>query len=115
MGVALVEPGGFLTTFMDRLMKPSDTKLLKEYGEFAGAPASMLAGFEENLANTPEQNPQNVADAILKLIETPASDRPFRTTVDALGMGEPVEKYNEHLAQITNGIYGTLGIEGMLG
>lgn len=114
VGVALVEPGGFPTTFMDRLMKPSDTERLEEYGDFAGAPAGMLAGFEETLANTPEQNPQNVADAMLKLIETPASDRPFRTTVDALGMGEHVAKYNEHLAQITNGIYGALGIEGML-
>jgi hypothetical protein len=31
-----------------------------------------------------------------------------------MGMGDPIQSYNEQLEQITRGIYKTLGIEAML-
>ncbi len=105
----LVEPGGFPTSFIDRLMKPSDTSRNADYGDFAGAPAAALAGFEEALAANPAQDPALVASAIVKLVNTPAGERPFRTVVDKMGMGEPVEAYNQHLAEITRGIYTAFG------
>ncbi|NJK88102.1 MAG: SDR family oxidoreductase [Myxococcales bacterium] len=57
---AIVEPGGFATTFMDNLMRPSDRSRESEYGELAGAPEAALRGFHELLANSPAQDPQNV-------------------------------------------------------
>ena len=110
----LVEPGGFATTFMDSLMKPSDTSRDAEYGEMAGAPALALEGFEAALAGNPAQDPQLVADAVLSLVEAPAGERPFRTVVDKMGMGDPIEGYNEHLAKVTNGIYTAFGMADML-
>lgn len=110
----LVEPGGFPTSFIDRLMKPSDVSREAEYGEMAQAPAAALANFEQTLAANPQQNPQLVADAITKLVETPAGQRPFRTVVDKLGMGNPIEGYNNHLAEITTGIYTAFGAADML-
>jgi NAD(P)-dependent dehydrogenase (short-subunit alcohol dehydrogenase family) len=110
----IVEPGGFPTTFMDRLMRPSDASRDVDYGDLADAPASALAGFEAALAANPQQDPQLVADAIAKLVGTPAGARPFRTVVDKLGMGGPVEAYNQHLAEVTTGIYTAFGMADML-
>jgi hypothetical protein len=106
----LVEPGGFPTSFIDRLMKPGDVSRQTEYGEMAQAPTAALANFEQALA----ANPQLVADAIAKLVETPSGQRPFRTVVDKLGMGDPIEGYNDHLADVTTGVYTGFGMADML-
>ncbi len=110
----LLEPGGFPTTFVDRLMRPSDTSRDADYGDFAAAPAAALEGFEEALAANPAQDPALVAQAIVDLVDTPAGERPFRTVVDKMGMGEPVEAYNQHLAEVTRGIYTAFGTADML-
>jgi NAD(P)-dependent dehydrogenase (short-subunit alcohol dehydrogenase family) len=110
----LVEPGGFPTSFIDRLMKPADVSRQAEYVEMADAPTAALANFEQALAANPQQDPQLVADAIVKLVEMPAGQRPFRTVVDKLGMGDPIEGYNNHLAEVTTGIYTAFGMADML-
>lgn len=110
----LVEPGGFPTTFIDNLMKPSDKTREAEYGDFMQAPHGMLAGFEQALEANTEQRPQKVADAISNLLEIPYGEKPMRTTVDYMGMGENIDKYNEMLHNITHGIYSAFGTEGML-
>ena len=110
----IVEPGGFPTSFMDRLMKPGDSSREAEYGDFAQAPAAALANFEQALEANPQQDPQNVADAISDLIDTPAGQRSFRTVVDKMGMGDPIAGYNQHLSEVTSGIYGAFGMEEML-
>ena len=110
----LLEPGGFPTTFVERLMRPSDTSRDADYGDFAAAPAAALEGFEEALAANPAQDPALVAQAIVDLVDTPAGERPFRTVVDKMGMGEPVEAYNQHLAEVTRGIYTAFGTADML-
>jgi hypothetical protein len=95
-------------------MKPGDVSRQAEYGEMAQAPAAALANFEQALAANPQQDPQLVADAIAKLVETPAAQRPFRTVVDKLGMGDPIEGYNDHLAKVTTGVYTAFGMADML-
>ena len=110
----LVEPGGFPTSFMDRLLRPSDTSRTTSFGELAQAPQALFDNFEGALASNPEQNPQLVADAILNVIETPAGQRPMRTVVDKMGMGDHIAKYNDHLQQVTEGIYTAFGMEEML-
>lgn len=112
--VCIVEPGGYPTTFMSNLFKPSDATRDASYGDFAQAPMGLFTGFEQALANNPAQNPQNVADVIAALIDTPAGQRKFRTAVDKMGMGDPINDYNDHLEQITSGTYGAFGMEDML-
>lgn len=112
--VALVEPGGFPTGFIANLMQPSSRDRDAGYGEMAGAPEASLAGFEAFLAENPQQAPQIVADAVVAIVDAPHGSRPFRTEVDRIGMGDPLKGYNDHLEQLTRGIYGSLGIEGML-
>lgn len=115
-GVAscIVEPGGYPTTFMTNLIQPSDATRDESYGDFLHAPKAMFDGFEKALANNPEQNPQKVAEAIAHVVDQPDSDRPFRTVVDSMGMGDHIKGYNDQLDQITRGIYGVFGMEGML-
>jgi NAD(P)-dependent dehydrogenase (short-subunit alcohol dehydrogenase family) len=99
----LVEPGGFPTGFMRNLIMPADTSQNDSYGEMVNAPKQMFENFEGALANNPDQDPQNVADAIAKLINTPAGERPMRVVVDNMGMGTHIEPYNKQLDQIHQG------------
>lgn len=112
--VALVEPGGFPTRFINNLMPPTSRDRDAGYGDMAGAPQATLDGFEDFLAATPEQNPQLVADAVITVLSTTAGERPFRTEVDRIGMAEPLKSYNDHLAQVTAGLFANLGMEDML-
>jgi NAD(P)-dependent dehydrogenase (short-subunit alcohol dehydrogenase family) len=111
----IVEPGGFPTAFAENLMKPSDASQAQSYGEFINAPQAMGQNFGNVLANNPQQDPQRVADAFAALIDKPVGEKPFRTTVDFIGMGDHVEKYNDLLSQVTTGLYTNFGIAGMLG
>jgi NAD(P)-dependent dehydrogenase (short-subunit alcohol dehydrogenase family) len=110
----IVEPGGFPTAFAENLMLPSDTSQAENYGGFIHAPRKMGENFHNVLMNNPQQDPQRVADAFAELIEIPVGEKPFRTTVDFIGMGDHVQKYNEHLGQVTTGLYTNFGIAGML-
>lgn len=112
--VCIVEPGGYPTSFMHALIQPGDTSRDESYGPLAGAPKMMFENFEAALASNEAQDPQNVADAILGLVDTPAGSREFRTVVDKMGMGDPIEGYNKQLAGITEAIYGNFGIGDML-
>ncbi len=112
--IAIVEPGGFPTRFIDNLMQPSSRDRDAGYGEMAGAPKASLEGFEGFLAANPQQNPQLVADAVVEVIGQAPGTRPFRTEVDRIGMAEPLKAYNDHLAQVTTGLLTNLGMEGML-
>lgn len=110
----VVEPGGFPTTFMTSLIEPSDQSRNEAYGDFMNVPAQAGASFGEAMQNNPEQRPQKVADAIANLLAMPYGEKPFRTVVDHMGMGEPIAAYNEKLHDITRAIYSNMGMEGML-
>ena len=110
----IVEPGGYPTSFFGSLIRPSDQSRDAEYGEFMNVPQQSFEGFEQALAANPEQNPQDVADAINGLVEKSAGERPFRTVVDRMGMGDHIQKYNQHLEEVTAGIYGAFGMQDML-
>ena len=78
------------------------------------APKMAFESFEGALASNPAQDPQNVADAITKLIATPSGERPMRTVVDNMGMGTHIEPYNEQLSNIHEGLYNAFGMGDML-
>jgi len=110
----LVEPGGYATSFFDGLLKPSDHSRDEDYQDLSNVMDQSLQGFADAMAQNPEQKPQNVADAIAKLVDTPAGERPFRTLVDKMGMGDQIQSYNDHADKLTNGIYSAFGMADML-
>lgn len=110
----LVEPGGYATSFMHSLIRPSDHSQDASYGDMVNVPQQTFEGFEAALAGNPAQDPQDVAEAIANLIRTPAGERPMRTVVDNMGMGTHVGPYNEQLAQIHEGLFNAFGMGDML-
>ena len=112
--IAIIEPGGFPTRFIDNLMQPTSRDRDPGYGDMASAPKATLEGFEGFLAANPQQAPQLVADAVVAVIDGDPGTRPFRTEVDRIGMAEPLKGYNDHLAQVTLGLFTNLGMEDML-
>jgi len=110
----IVEPGGYPTTFISSLMRPSDPSRNASYAEMNVEPEAFLKGFEQALAANPAQNPQDVANAIVDLIGMPRGQRPFRTVVDKMGMGNHVAAYNASLDNVTHGIYSAFGIDYLL-
>lgn len=112
--VALIEPGAFATAFIEHLAKPSDDARIESLGALAEMPAQRLKAFEQVLANNPEQNPRKVAEAIVDVISAPRGQRPFRTTVDFMGMGQGVEALNKVHSDVTLGTYKAFGTEALL-
>ncbi len=110
----IVEPGGFPTNFFGKLIYPSDQSRNGDYGDFMNVPKQFGDSFSKALESNPEQNPQLVADAISLLVNTVAGQRPFRTTVDKMGMGDPISAYNIQQEQITQGIFKNFRMEDML-
>ncbi len=106
----IIEPGAYATDFGEKLMLPSDTDRLEQLGEFAQAPAQMMESFGENMSGEDAPDPQWVADAVARLVDMPAGQRPFRTVVDGLGMGAPIEEYNKAHETATSTIYNAFGM-----
>ncbi len=77
----IVEPGAFPTSIFAKIGQPADHSRLAEYGDLAKIPQKMGAGFEEMFSGDTAPDPQAVADAIAKLVATPAGRRPLRTLV----------------------------------
>ncbi len=77
----IVEPGAFPTSIFAKIGQPADHSRLVEYGDLAKIPQQMGAGFEEMFSGDTAPDPQEVADAIAKLVATPAGQRPLRTLV----------------------------------
>lgn len=110
----IIEPGAYPTNFIDGLMESSDRSRDATYGDMVHLPKGLVESFEGAMASNPAQNPQNVADAIVALIATPAGERRFRTVVDSLGMGDAVTPFNDAGDQMTGAIYGAFGIGNLL-
>lgn len=110
----IVEPGGFATTFMHSLLRPSDTERSADFNELSAIQEATFQGFEQALQSNPAQDPQRVADAVLTVLETPHGERPIRTVVDFMGMGDAIRPYNEKLQSIMEQIYGQFQMGHML-
>ena len=110
----IVEPGGYGTGIDEAFMHPSDTDRVASYGEYAQAPTAFMDSFAESLQGDNAPDPQNVAEAVAKVVNTPAGQRPFRTVIDDLGMGEPIEGLNRGSEEVTAGIYNAFGMGDML-
>ena len=112
--VVVVEPGGFPTNFFAGLITPSSGSRDPGYGELAAAPQAMVESMGSSLAENPLQKPQIVSDAVVSLIGMAPGSRPFRTEVDHSGMAEPIKPYNAQLEKVTEQLFTSYGMEGML-
>lgn len=110
----IVEPGGFPTAFMSGMITPSDNDRMNAYGEMANLPQTSINGYVAYVESIPEQRPERVAEAVVKLVNTPFGKKPFRTVVDFSGLKQAIENYNEVLNQTTKAIYTANGVDNLL-
>ncbi|MDK1311044.1 SDR family oxidoreductase [Pseudoalteromonas ardens] len=109
----IVQPGGFGTDFGANLLRSSDKAVTESYGEHADAPEQMWAGTEQGHDADNAPSPQMVADAVLALLQTEVSERPFRTTVDGSGLNPVIEAVNEAREKAMQHIYAAYGMDAM--
>jgi len=94
--VAIVEPGAFPTEMSQKTNPASDASVYEGYSAIADVPGKMMAAIG-GLIQAHNPNPQDVADAIVKLIGLEKGKRPLRTVVDPI-TGEFIEATNQAIA-----------------
>jgi NAD(P)-dependent dehydrogenase (short-subunit alcohol dehydrogenase family) len=105
----IVQPGAFPTDFGPGMQVGADQARAAGYGPLENG----LQQFGESLAkmfSVPDPpNPQEVADAIVDLVETPAGRRPARVVVDRL-TGQGPTSLNEAHATVQRAVLGGIGM-----
>ena len=92
--VVLIQAGAFPTEVNNKGLYAADTVRAAEYGAVAGILEKMGEGLGQLFASPNAPNPQDVPDAVKKLVDTPAGKRPHRVVVDSL-TGDPLHALNE--------------------
>ena len=107
--VSVVQPGAYPTELGSTEPDGADQDRAAGYGPLAGA----LAGFHRQAAamkaSPTAPDPQEVADAIVRLVEAPAGQRPARVSVDASN-GPFVPRLNEAHAQVQRELLHAMGM-----
>jgi NAD(P)-dependent dehydrogenase (short-subunit alcohol dehydrogenase family) len=93
---AIIEPGTYPTSISANRQVAADAKRLALYQ--AGMDAFMRSFYAENRSATPP-NPQEVADAVARVITQPAGERPLRTVVATAAQRQAPQALNEAATQ----------------
>ena len=107
----IVEPGPYPTHLLANSPGPVGAERLDGYGQLAGIRDQFIAQFEQLFASAEAPNPQEVANAILRLVNTPAGERAMRTVC---GVDFGANKVNETVAPLQAGVLRALGMEQMV-
>ncbi|MBA3544884.1 MAG: hypothetical protein H0T76_00220 [Nannocystis sp.] len=94
------------------MLAPADPERPAGHGPLAQLPEQIGAGLAGMFSGDGAPKPQAVADAIVKLIDTPAGSRPLRTVVDAHPEG--AQAINQVCEQIQAGALAAMGLGGLL-
>jgi len=99
----VIEPGAFATPIMGKLEPGEDPGRRAGYGEMTDVPEKIKARIGGSRAN-----PQEIADAVLRIIETPAGQRQMRYRVGPGGPG--VERINALTDEVQAEVLEAFGI-----
>jgi NAD(P)-dependent dehydrogenase (short-subunit alcohol dehydrogenase family) len=109
----ILQPGAFGTDFGKNSLPPAEADRVSGYGAAAKIQEQMGAAFAHMFSGPDVPDPQLVADAVLKLIETPSGERPLRTVVDPL-TGQGTTAINGVAAQVQAGALEAMGMKSLL-
>lgn len=108
----ILEPGPYPTNLGANALAAGDPVRLTEYGELAQLPQRMMEGLAAMFAGPNAPNPQDVPDAIVRLIETSPGERPLRTL---LGSGSAaLTELNALTERIQAALFTAQGMAAML-
>lgn len=108
----IVEPGPFPSNLLSSSPEPSDHGVLASYGAVAAIPGQIKDHADDGQDPNNPPRPQLVADAIARLVES-TERRPLRTVVMPDGMDFGVQRLNEAVAPIQNGLLDAMGMSSM--
>jgi NAD(P)-dependent dehydrogenase (short-subunit alcohol dehydrogenase family) len=91
--VAIVQPGAFPTEMSQKIQTGSEASIAGEYKAIADIPNKLFAAIGK-MFETVGPDPQEVADAVVDLINLPKGQRPLRTVVDR-STGEITRRAND--------------------
>jgi NAD(P)-dependent dehydrogenase (short-subunit alcohol dehydrogenase family) len=99
----VVEPGTHRTEILENMLAPSDQSRVIDYGSTAECATRIRGVFDA--ANSAPDTPGTgeVVEALLRLIETPAGERPFRT-VPTASIRPLLEPYNAMAAELRHAV-----------
>ncbi len=105
--VAIIEPGTYPTPIAAKHANAADTERAALY-------QTALDGFTtpfyaENRSATPP-DPQEVADAVARVIAQPAGERPLHTVVAPVAQRQAPQAINDAVTQATRSFFETLGL-----
>ncbi len=110
----IIQPGPFLTEVFGKLYQSENNSVFSEYGETATAYKNFGETFNQLMGGDDVPNqPQQIADAVKKLIDMPYSERPLRTTVDQMMQGT-AQQLNDASQNVQEGLLNGLGLGGLL-
>ena len=110
--VAIIQPGAFPTEMSQKTQTGSDLSVVEGYQAIADVPNKMFAAIGQ-IFESKNPNPQDVADAVVKLINLPKGQRPLRTVVDP-STGEIIKRANEAVSVEYAKVLTAFGIEDLL-
>jgi NAD(P)-dependent dehydrogenase (short-subunit alcohol dehydrogenase family) len=99
----ILEPGAYATSIADKLETGEDSDRRAGYGEMAEVPEKILQRIRSSRAN-----PQEIADKVLQIIETPKGQRQLRYRIGPGGPG--VERINALTDEIQAQLLEAFGI-----
>jgi short-subunit dehydrogenase len=95
--MTIIEPGGYPTQFHANTLHPTK-ELTKEYGPGAEMATKSMHQWAESLKGPNAPNPQEIADAVLKIIQMPQGTRPLRINVGPGAEGaQAINKVSEQI------------------
>jgi NAD(P)-dependent dehydrogenase (short-subunit alcohol dehydrogenase family) len=107
----IVEPGPYPSQLLPNSPGPADAKRNAEYGELSAIRDNFVAHFSQLFASKDAPRTQDVADAILRLVELPAGARPMRTVC---GLDFGASGLNEQIAPVQSDVLRALGMDRMI-
>jgi NAD(P)-dependent dehydrogenase (short-subunit alcohol dehydrogenase family) len=109
----IVEPGPFPSGLLTKSPAPGNRAVVDAYGDLGKVPEAMKAGFQTMYDSAEPPRPEDVSDAIVRLIEQ-TGKRPLRTVVMPKGMDFGVEKLNAGVAEVQNALLKSMQFEAMI-
>jgi NAD(P)-dependent dehydrogenase (short-subunit alcohol dehydrogenase family) len=99
----IVQPGAYPTGILSRLEAGADESRMRTYGAVNEIPQRI-----STLVGASKSNPQEIADAILQIIETPAGRREFRYRIGSGAGG--VQSINANCEQVQQQVLEAFGV-----
>ena len=100
---SIVEPGAYQTSVFGNMVPAADQARTNTYGV-----ANEIAAKINGLLTTTAGNPQEVADAVLRIVETPAGERKLRYRISPADLG--VDEINDLCEQVQARLFEGFGI-----